>query len=86
MIVLQLSHSFIEYEASTGYVLPAPTKLHKKFVVDGFQENMQLSYKLSGKSFYKPGYKMYFPSGALPACGSMATARKNAQGQVYIEL
>eukprot|EP00117_Sycon_ciliatum_P025321 scpid42763/ scgid21042/ len=29
---------------------------------------------------------LYFPSGALPACGSTATARKDAQGQVYIEL
>ena len=72
--------------AKRRYASPAPTKLHKEIVVDGFQEDMQLPYKLSGKSFYKPGYKMYFPSGALPACGSTATARKDAQGQVYIEL
>ena len=72
--------------AKRRYVPPAPTKLHKEIVVDGFQEDMQLSYKSSGRSFYKPGYKMYFPSGALPACGSTATARKDAQGQVYIEL
>eukprot|EP00117_Sycon_ciliatum_P047115 scpid42769/ scgid2281/ len=43
--------------AKRRYVSPAPTKLHKEIVVDGFQEDMQLSYKLSGKSFYKPGYK-----------------------------
>ena len=29
---------------------------------------------------------MYFPSGALPACGSTATAHTDAHGQVYIEL
>ena len=73
--------------AKRRYVSPAPTKLHKEIVVDWFQEVMQLSYKSSGRSFYKPGYKMYFPSAALPYFGShFNPPRKDAQGQVYIEL
>ncbi|MEM7375717.1 MAG: hypothetical protein AAF587_44400 [Bacteroidota bacterium] len=65
---------------------PCQDSSPKEVVMDGFVRNMQISYQMSKESFFKPTYKLFFTSGAVPACGSTATARADANGEIFLDL
>jgi len=66
---------------------PTTWKLcRKEIIVDGFEKDLQTTYVFCKKEFFKPTYKMFFPTGAIPACGSTATARRDDRGEMFIDL